>query len=136
MASGDKNPIPGGSPAENVATRLDTDGDSEQGIYDVFAAADASALATVTTSNTPVQINGGASLKCKAVRFVCPPSNTGYIVIGVSNAVRALLTSSFRGITRPLYAEDEVTVAARDASLLWIDASVNGEGIVWTPLKH
>jgi hypothetical protein len=90
----------------------------------------------VTTPGTPVQLNGGTSLKCKAVQFVVPPSNTGFVVIGVSNGVRALLTSSFRGITRPLYATDERTISARDANLLWIDASVGGEGVVWTPLLH
>lgn len=136
MATGDKNAIPGGNPVENIAARLDTDGDSEQGTYDVFAAASASALLTVTTPATPVQLNGGTTLKCKAVQFVIPPSNTGFVVVGVSSAVRALLTSSFRGITPPLYASETVTIRARDANLLWIDSSVGGEGAVWTPLLH
>ena len=136
MATGDKDPVLGGNPVESIAARQDADGDREQGIYDVFASAGGEALATVTTPNTPVQLNGGTSLKCKAVRFVIPPSNTGFVVIGVSSAVRALLTSSFRGITPPLYAYDSVTIQARDANLLWLDASVAAEGAVWVPLKH
>ena len=79
----------------------------------------------VTTSGTPVQLDAltipeGASLTVKAKN-----GNTGSITIGGTSAQSL---NSGTGFFR-LLPNQSITVQVTDASAVWIDSTVSGEGI-------
>lgn len=79
---------------------------------------------TVTTAGTAVQV-ATQPTRANSTCLTALSGNTGTICVGGSTVVAAV------GATRrgtPLAAGESVTFNC-DASLLWIDATVNGEGV-------
>ena len=83
----------------------------------------------VTTAATPLAL--AASTPCRAVVITARPGNTGKIAVGFSNAVRATAAAEL-GLV--LAAGASVALAVTDLSLLFVDATVNGEGVSFTYL--
>lgn len=77
----------------------------------------------VTTAGTAVQVTT-QPVKANSTCVTALSTNTGTVVVGASTVVAAAGTR--RGT--PLTAGQSVTYNC-DASLLWIDATVNGEGV-------
>ena len=82
------------------------------------------ALAAVTTAGTRVQLPDYA---CREVTIIAKSTNTGSIYIGGSN-----VASSVYGAA--LLKNDSITLPVNNTNLLYIDASVNGEGISYFAL--
>lgn len=74
---------------------------------------------TVTTAGTAVQL--GAQV-CNKITIKALPTNTGLIYVGFSSGV-----SSTTGFI--LSAKEEKILEITDASMVWINSSVNGEGV-------
>lgn len=82
------------------------------------------AIQKVTTSGTHIQL---PSNPCREVTLIGLPSNTGLIYVGGNN-----VSSSVYGAT--LSAKDSITLAVNNTNLIWIDSSVNGEGISYVAI--
>lgn len=78
---------------------------------------------TVSTAGTRVQLSSNA---CNRITIVANRANTGYIYVGgsdVSSTVHAI----------ELQTKDTATFYVSNTNQLWIDSSVNGEGVsFWT----
>lgn len=81
---------------------------------------------SVTTAGTPVQLTAA---KCNGIILTARKGNTGSIAYGYDNSVRATAGSEVGAILTP---GSSVFLPVVDASQIWIDASVNGEGIGYT----
>lgn len=81
----------------------------------------------VTTAATAVQLLS-ASTPCKWVIVSARPANTGKIVVGRSTVVAA--AGSERGIV--LAAGQAAGFAVSNVNLVYIDATVSGEGVAFT----
>lgn len=81
---------------------------------------------TVTTAGTPVQLGSG---RCRAVIVTALKSNTGDVVIGGDNGVRAAIAN--RNGT-PLAAKESASYDVASLDALWVDAEVNGEGVSYS----
>src|SRR3990167_737825 len=79
----------------------------------------------VTTAGTREQL---ASQACKRVIITALPDNTGIIAIGDVNVV-ASLTATARGVL--LFATQSQQFFITNTNLLYIDASVSGEGVTY-----
>ena len=79
---------------------------------------------TVTTGGTAVQLLA-ASTPCTSVAVTALSTNTGIVVVGASTVVAAAGTR--RGVA--LTAGQTASLDINDVSKLWIDATVNGEGV-------
>jgi hypothetical protein len=82
------------------------------------------AVQNVTTAGTRVQL---PDIACKEITIIAKRANTGYIYIGgddVSDAVYGV----------ELESKDSITLAVGNANLIYIDASVSGEGISYVTL--
>jgi len=77
------------------------------------------ANSAVTTAGTRVQL---PSYTCRKIVITANRTNTGYIYIGGSN-----VSSTVYGIE--LVANGQITLEISNTNLIYIDASVNGEGI-------
>jgi hypothetical protein len=77
------------------------------------------ALATVTTAGTAIQL---PSLACRKVLIIALKSNTGSIYLGGSN-----VSSTVYGAE--LQARDSIEVEISNTNLVYLNASVNGEGV-------
>jgi hypothetical protein len=73
----------------------------------------------VTTAGTAIQLPSGA---CRKVMIIAKRTNTGYIYVGGSN-----VTSSVYGAE--LGAKDSLVIEVSNANLLYLNASVSGEGV-------
>lgn len=73
----------------------------------------------VTTAGTAVQL---PNIPCRKVMIIAKRANTGYIYIGGSN-----VTSTVYGAD--LGARDSMVIEVSNANLLYINSSVNGEGV-------
>lgn len=83
-------------------------------------------LKTVTTAGTPVQLTSGQVLPDGiAVLIKAKKTNTGEITVGNSSA-NALNTS---GTCFRLSAGESISIQLTNANLIWIDSTVNGEGV-------
>lgn len=80
---------------------------------------------TVTTAGTRVQL--GESRAIESVAVTALEANTGVICIGGKTVVAASGTRT--GI--PLAAKQTATIDTDDLGDLYIDATVNGEGVSW-----
>jgi len=80
---------------------------------------------TVTTAATPVNLSAQA---CSVVFITAPQTNTGIIAWGGSNTVRA--SGTVKG--DQLEPGAKLVLAVSNLNLLWIDAAISGEGIVYT----
>lgn len=81
---------------------------------------------TVTTAGTRVQL--ASSTACKWVIIQALRDNTGVIAVGGSTVVAASGTE--RGSM--LYAGDSVTVLTSNLNTIYLDSTVNGEGVNYT----
>lgn len=104
-----------------MATSNETVGDGRK---TVTAAGTAVTLATATTV-TAGQNPGPTANSVRDLRVTALSTNTGVIVVGGSTVVAAAGTR--RGT--PLSAGDTVSINLADLSKLYIDATVNGEGV-------
>src|SRR4051812_14613949 len=87
----------------------------------------ASARTVVTTAGTRVQLTSTAT-PCSWVFVTALTSNTAQISVG-DVAVVAATGATERGI--PLAAGDSIKYPVNDASRVYIDSRVNGEGVTW-----
>jgi len=81
-------------------------------------------IVNVTTAGTRVQL---PNLPCREVTIIAKRTNTGYIYVGGSN-----VSSTSYGVE--LAAKDSITLVVNNANLIWIDASVSGEGITYVAI--
>jgi len=82
----------------------------------------------VTTAGTAVQLSAQA---CKSVALTAAAANTGVVVLGDSTVVAAAGTR--KGL--PLAAGDTAITSVSNMNLLWMDSTVNGEGVSWLVLN-
>lgn len=82
---------------------------------------------TVTSAGTAEQF---ADLECRTVSITALSTNTGTVVIGASTVVA--VAGSRRGT--PLAASDTGIFAVSNMNLLYIDATVSGDGVSFTVL--
>ncbi|CRF28964.1 Uncharacterised protein [Mycobacterium tuberculosis] len=78
----------------------------------------------VTTAGTRVQL---PDYPCREVTIIARRGNTGSIFAGGSD-----VSSSVYGVE--LQAKDNFTFAVSNTNLIWIDASVSGEGISYVAI--
>lgn len=81
-------------------------------------------LKNVTTAGTKVQLD---NIDCREVTVIARKGNTGSIYIGGSD-----VTSSNFGVE--LHANESFTFAVDNASIIYINASVNGEGVSYVTI--
>lgn len=93
----------------------------------VTASALANARVTVTTAGTRVALNGSA-LVVRRVVLMAFLTNTGVVVPGGSSVVAA--SASRNGVA--LNAGDTITLYNVDLNAVYIDSTVNGEGVTVT----
>jgi len=84
----------------------------------------------VTTAGTAVPLIA-TSTACKRVVVCAETDNTGIIAIGDSSVVAA--EGSQRGI--PLFPGDKIEIDIDDVSKIYIDSTVNGDGVTFFYLK-
>lgn len=77
----------------------------------------------VTTAGTRVQLSA-SSVACKKVYIQAKVGNTGIIYVGGSTV------ASGRGIE--LYPTNTITLTVSNLNLVYIDSSVNAEGVTYT----
>lgn len=77
---------------------------------------------TVTSAGTRVQL---PSNECKFVDLTAETDNTGYMVVGGASVVASLATRQ----GRPLIAGETVRYWVTNTNVLYIDSTVNGDGI-------
>lgn len=82
----------------------------------------------VTTAGTPVAL--AASTPAKWMTIQAYRSNTGYIAIGGSGVNASSTTGTGTGMT--LGAGEAVTLPIANLSSIYLDATVNGEGVRFT----
>lgn len=82
----------------------------------------------VTTAGTAVAL--AATTACKRVTITAETDNTGVIVVGGSGVVAALATR--QGV--PLNAGDTYELDITDLASVYIDSTVNGDGVTFTYL--
>jgi hypothetical protein len=83
--------------------------------------------ATVTTAGTAVPLISSPT-PCISVAICAKTTNTGVIAVGGATVVAS--ASTRRGI--PLSPGDSVSFDIADASQIYIDATVNGDGVTYT----
>jgi len=81
---------------------------------------------TITTAGTAEQIISSA-LSIQKVIITAETDNTGIIVVGDSGVVASLSTR--KGI--PLSAGQSITLLLSDLSKVWLDTTVNGDGVTY-----
>lgn len=81
----------------------------------------------VTTAGTRVQL-ATTSVKCRSVAITAETDNTGVITVGGSTVVGALATR--RGT--PLAAGASVSFDINDLAKVYLDTTVNGDGVTYT----
>lgn len=82
------------------------------------------AIQNVTTAGTRVQL---PNTPCYEVTIIAKRGNTGYIYVGGTN-----VSSSVYGVE--LAAKESYTFMVSNANLIYIDASVSGEGVSYIAL--
>lgn len=87
----------------------------------------ASTRTTVTTAGTRVQLTS-TKTPCSWVLITALTSNTGQVNVGDVGVVAATGATE-RGI--PLSAGDSIKYPTNDASNIYVDSRVNGEGVIW-----
>lgn len=69
-----------------------------------------------------------ASTPCKRILMMAETDNTGVIVFGGSTVIAAQATRS--GV--PLNAGDSVVIVTNDLNKVYLDTTVNGDGVTYT----
>lgn len=77
------------------------------------------AVQTVATAGTRIQL---PNIACREVTLIAKKGNTGSIFVGDVN-----VSSTVYGAE--LEAKDTVTIRVNNANLIYVDASVSGEGV-------
>ncbi len=72
-----------------------------------------------------------ASTPCKRILMMAETDNTGTIVFGGTAVIAALATRT--GI--PLNAGDSVVIVTNDLNKVYLDTTVNGDGVTYTYYK-
>lgn len=80
---------------------------------------------TVAATGTPEQLSATPT-KARSLIITALEGNTGVVVIGGDNTVRAALAS--RNGT-PLAAKESISYDVADLSSVWLDVTVSGEGV-------
>jgi hypothetical protein len=80
----------------------------------------------VTTAGTRVAL--AASTACNKVDIVALATNTGTVVVGGAGVIASAGTR----VGVPLRALDSITIDIDNLSDVWIDSTVNGEGVTFT----
>ena len=83
---------------------------------------------TVTTGGTAEALATATSIY--EVAITAETDNTGYVVVGNSSVVAALATR--KGI--PLSAGQTITLAVNNLAKVYLDVTVNGDGVTYTAL--
>ena len=81
---------------------------------------------TVAAAGTAEKL--ASATKCTSVLITAETDNTGLIVVGASTVVASLATR--RGI--PLYAGESISIPTVDLDQIWLDTTVNGDGVTFT----
>lgn len=84
----------------------------------------------VATAGTAVQIST-TSTPCRRITIQAETNNTGNIAVGASTVVAAVATA--RGVI--LAAGDAVDVYINNLDKVYIDSTVNGDGVTYTYYK-
>ena len=77
-------------------------------------------IKTIITAGTRVQLGG--DVDCKEVLITALHSNTGFIYIGTD----AVSSSAYGKRLRP---EESISIKINNLNLVYLDSSVNGEGV-------
>lgn len=85
---------------------------------------------TVAVAGTAEQLST-TSIACKEVIIQAELDNTGVIVVGDDTVVATVLTR--RGIA--LNAGAVLILDVADANLVWLDTTVNGDGVTYMVLR-
>lgn len=108
-----------------------------------------SSVVTVVTAGTPVQVKT-THVACQSILIQALPQNTGRIVVGSDNTVRAgasatnpsgtvlaIIGAPTSGTATPPSATGGVPTgpAALDLQQFWVDAQVSGEGVIVSYLR-
>ncbi len=90
---------------------------------------------TVTSGGTPVQITA-TKTACQAISIQALSTNTGKIYVGLSN-INKTTSVGVLGVLAvptanliPSFNAYQPQVAGLNADAFWIDADVNGEGVI------
>lgn len=84
----------------------------------------------VTTAGTAVQITGTPA-RISAITITAETDNTGVVVFGDSSVVAALATRT----GTPLNAGDTATVPVDSFNDIWLDSTVNGDGVTYNAVS-
>lgn len=84
---------------------------------------------TVATGGTAERLSSTAT-RCRSLIITAETDNTGVIVLGGSTVVASLATR--RGT--PLAAGESISLDVSDLSVVWLDTTVNGDGVTYTAL--
>lgn len=84
---------------------------------------------TVTTGGTAVQLSS-TSTRCRSLVVTAETDNTGIIVVGGTTVVASLATR--RGT--PLAAGDSIGIDISNLNSVWLDTTVNGDGVTFSYL--
>ncbi len=90
-------------------------------------------IKAVTTAATRVQLST-TEFACEAVIIQALEANTGHIVVGGGDVVAS--AASRVGFRLPSGSNPTpVVLPVKDLSLIWLDATVSGEGVCFCPLR-
>lgn len=81
----------------------------------------------VTAAGSPEQLDDLAIPDGFGVTIIAKTGNTGYIYLGATEADCASSSSRFDGLSAGL----AVSLKIENLNKVWVDASVNGEGVSW-----
>ncbi len=93
-----------------------------------IASAIGNGVKTVTTAGTAVQLST-TSRPCKEVTLQAPMANTGAVAVGSSTV------NATTGSGSLLYAGGSITLKIDNLNKLWLDSTVNGEGVGYSYLE-
>ena len=82
------------------------------------------ALVSVTTAGTRVQL---PDVPCREITIIAKRANTGYIYVGGSDVASTKYGAE-------LSSKDSITLAVANANQVYINSSVNGEGISYVAI--
>ena len=82
---------------------------------------------TVTTAGTEVQLN--ANQACRSVVIKALTANTGIMYVGNNGSNAVASTTGY-----PLSASEYVVLEIKNLNNVYVDATVNGEGVAWIVL--
>lgn len=84
---------------------------------------------TVTTGGTAEALSSTAT-SISEVTITAETDNTGYVVVGNSSVVASLATRK----GTPLSAGQTITLAVNNLTKVYLDVTVNGDGVTYTAI--